>query len=120
MSFELDRHGRERSDNVERVSLAGEVCIFHAAELKPQLFALLEQGGALVVDASQVSEIDTAGVQLLLALKRESLSLGCQLSIVNHSDALLDMLELLNLGRDFGDPLVLTAEREQETARCES
>ncbi len=48
--------------------LDGELTIFRAAELKP---LLLQGAGALALDLSQVVEIDTAGLQLLLLAQRE-------------------------------------------------
>lgn len=104
MSCEISVTGEGRS------SLAGELCVFHAAELKPQLLAIATAGDQ-VIDLSLVSEVDTAGVQLLLLAKREAARAGGQLSYVNHSDPVLEALALLNLAPDFGNPLLMPVDQ---------
>lgn len=87
-----------------RASLAGELCVFHAAELKPRLLAIATTTGEQEIDLAQVSEVDTAGVQLLLLAQREAARAGIRLSYVNHSEPVLEALALLNLAPDFGEP----------------
>lgn len=93
--------------------LAGELCIFHAAELKPHLLEALEAGAECDIDLAQVTEVDTAGLQLLLGAKREAERRGCRLGFVNHSEPVLEALDLVNLARDFGDPLLIPASRTE-------
>jgi anti-anti-sigma regulatory factor len=50
-------------------------------------------------------------VQILLVLKREAQRLGKQLAFVNHSPAVREVLDLLNLVAELGDPLVIPGER---------
>jgi len=74
--------------------------------LSAPMLAALPAGGAdeVEVDLSGVNEIDTAGLQLMLQLKRKC---GTRLRLVNHSPAVLQILDLSNLGAQFGDPVVL-------------
>jgi anti-anti-sigma factor len=52
------------------LSLAGEVNISNAASIHAELAAILEHApDELVIDMSQVTELDTAGLQLLLSLR---------------------------------------------------
>lgn len=103
------------SSHKQRIRLTGELCVFHAAELKRALLKLLEPRSEREVDLSGVSEIDTAGVQLLLIAKREAAQRDCQLSFINHSEPLLEVVDLLNLSRSFGDPVLITASRQEDS-----
>ncbi|WP_408101492.1 lipid asymmetry maintenance protein MlaB [Stutzerimonas sp. VN223-3] len=107
MSCEISVMGEGRS------SLAGELCVFHAAALKPRLLAIATAGVDQEIDLAQVSEVDTAGVQLLLLAKREAARAGGRLFYVNHSEAVLEALTLLNLAPDFGDPVFMPAEKRE-------
>ena len=76
------------------LTLEGELTIFRAAQLKP---LLLEDPRPLVIDLSGVTEIDTAGVQLLMQAKKMALQSQATLSLVACSSAVLDVLEIFNL-----------------------
>jgi anti-anti-sigma factor len=77
--------------------LDGELTIYRAAELKPLLLQRPDGDAALALDLSQVSEIDTAGVQLLLLARREAALQGRGFGIAAVSPAVADALELLGL-----------------------
>ncbi|MFG1606844.1 lipid asymmetry maintenance protein MlaB [Actinoplanes sp. NPDC049265] len=53
-----------------RVGLEGELTILTAAAQKDRLLAALAGSGGLRVDLAAVDEIDTAGLQILLAAQR--------------------------------------------------
>ncbi len=93
-----------------RMVLDSEMTIYNAGDLKQKLFDALLQAQALEIDLSQVREIDTAGIQLLMMAKRESQSRGCSLAIVAHSQAVREALDFYNLAAFFGDPLVISAQ----------
>lgn len=89
--------------------IEGEMTIYRSAELKDLLLAPLAYDKALDVDLSGVTEIDTAGVQVLMVAKIVALARGCELRLHAHSAALLETLELLNLTGYFGDPIVMAS-----------
>jgi anti-anti-sigma factor len=91
------------------LTLEGELTIYRAAELKQELLAALEHGGPLDIDLSAVTELDTAGVQLLMLTKKVAGERGQPLRMTGHSPAVLEVFELFNLGGYFGDPLVIGA-----------
>lgn len=105
--------------NSNCIALQGELTIYHAETLKAQLLAHLEKGGELEVDLHEVIEIDSAGIQILMAAKKESQKRGLQLRIVGHSRPVLDVLELLNLSGFFGDPVLLAGARRNSDANGE-
>ena len=78
--------------------------IYRAAELHQALLAHLEQREIVEVDLSGVTELDTAGVQLLLFAKQVAGARNKTLSLRDHSPAVLEVFELLNLAWYFGDP----------------
>ena len=88
-------------------TIEGELTIFTAAEMKSPLLAFLNTNDEIEINLANVTEIDTAGLQLLILLKREAAKAGKTLHYVMHSKVVLDLLELANLTRSFGDQIVL-------------
>lgn len=78
----------------------GEMTIFRAAELKPQLLC---SPALQSLDLVGVTEIDTAGVQLLLMARRAAQAEGGKLELVASSPAVDDVLALLNVCGCFGN-----------------
>lgn len=101
-----------QSDGSLLLLIAEDMTIYSAAEHKRNLHGLLLNNKCLRLDLSAVDEIDSAGLQLLIFLKREATRLDVELSLVSHSPAVLEVLELLNLGKQFGDPILLAAARK--------
>lgn len=91
--------------------IEGELTIFRAMELKP---ALLANPQPLEINLSGVSEIDTAGVQLLMLAKKTAQSAHNELRLVEHSPAVIEVFELLNLSAFFDDPLVMSKGTEKK------
>lgn len=87
--------------------IEGEMTIYRAAELKQALMESLQQGGTLELDLSDVTEIDSAGLQLLMLAKTTAHANGGELKFASRSPAVLELIELLNLAAWFGDPLVI-------------
>ena len=81
------------------IRLNGELTMHQAEEIRPLLLAALPTDGTVArLDLSQVGEIDTAGLQLLMAANREVLNRGTKLQIVAVSAAVKDTLELFRQG----------------------
>jgi len=89
--------------------LEGEMTIFTALDVKERLLAPLANCRQIDVDLSQVSEIDSAGLQLMLLIKREAAAQGKDIRFVAHSAAVVDVLELCQLTGYFGDPVVMAS-----------
>lgn len=95
-----------------RIAIDGEMNIYTAAEMKPALLEPFAGADEVEVSLEGVSEIDTAGVQLLITAKREASALNKSLRLVGHSQPVVDVFELCNLSGFFGDPLVIRSRRE--------
>lgn len=87
----------------------GEMTIYTAAATKEILLPLLAQCPELEIDLSQVSEMDSAGLQLLILAKRECLTRNGNLRLLGHSPAVVEVLELCNMTAFFGDPVVISS-----------
>lgn len=97
----------ETGEHKTLVKVSGEMTIYTAAELKQALTPLLYRQQTLELDLSQVSEMDSAGLQLLLAAKKTMQQGVYPLHLVMHSHAVLDALELCQLAAFFGDPTLI-------------
>lgn len=96
-------------DGATRLTVDGDLTIYHAARIKECLIDGVRDSAVLELDLSRVGEIDTAGVQLLALAKRESRELDHVFRIVGHSLAVREVIEFLNMAAFFGDPLVIPA-----------
>ncbi|MEF8698827.1 MAG: STAS domain-containing protein [Candidatus Accumulibacter sp. UW25] len=93
-----------------RLAIFEEMTIYQAQAQKAQLLAALATAEALELDLSAVSQMDTAGLQLLLLLKREALQQGKPLSIVGHSPSVQGIFDFCHLVGHFGDPMLISAQ----------
>lgn len=82
------------SDSAVRIS--GAMCIYTAVEQKQQLITALQQTDALVLDLSEVEEMDSAGYQLLWLVNREAGALGKDLTLLNCSAAVDSLLRFFD------------------------
>ena len=91
------------------LSLTEDLTIYHALEQKRLLLDALAAADDLELDLAQVSEIDSAGLQLLILLKNEALRAGKRVSIVAHSQSIRSVIDFCNLAAVLGDPLLIPA-----------
>ncbi|QDQ27832.1 STAS domain-containing protein [Chitinimonas arctica] len=89
--------------------IVGPFTIYAAVEAKARLLQELTQAQELEVDLSGVVEFDTAGIQLLLLLKREATRQGKPLRFNGHSKAVLAVIDLYNMAGVFGDPVLISS-----------
>lgn len=91
------------------LSITDDLTIYHALELKGRLLDALAQTTHLELNLAQVGAMDTAGLQLLVMLKKEAQRTGKCVDIVAHSEAVSSLVEFCNMAAEFGDPLVIPA-----------
>lgn len=88
--------------------IEGDLTIYQANDVYEKFrkqFAVCEE---IEIDLQFVSELDTAGVQILLSVKRQALEAGKQITMSMHSEPVIEVFELLNIAHEFGDPIVLS------------
>ena len=92
---------------VTRLAIDGELTIYRAADLKVTVLEALRKSRVLEVDLSGVTELDTAGLQVLMLAKNCAAAEQRELRLLNHSPAVVEIVEMLNLGAFFGDALLI-------------
>ena len=92
-----------------RFRIDGEFTIYRAAELAAAMrtaLAQVDEGAAFDVDLSGVTEMDSAGVQLLVAARRSAGESGRTLRIAGRSPAVVEVFRILQLAPHFGDATI--------------
>ncbi len=100
----------ESRDGASHVALQGELTIYQAAELAERFLPLLRREEGLVIDLSDVSDMDSSCAQMLMLARRHCQARGHGCALVNHSQPVIDVFETLGLVSWFGDPVVLPGE----------
>lgn len=93
-----------------KTTIKDSLNIYNAVAQKKTLLKALGTCQELDIDLSQVSEMDTAGFQLLLLTKREALKADKVVRLTGHSKAVTELIDLYNMAGYFGDPMVIPAE----------
>jgi len=93
---------QSRHDGQARLQIVGSFTIFQATDFKAQLLELITDfGESLEIDLSAVEEMDTAGLQLLLLLRRELRAQHKNMVCVGMSPVVENMMEMLQLQHVF-------------------
>lgn len=85
-------------NDTAHVTIDGELTIYTAAELSAELLPRLGATPQMQIDLSQITEMDGAGLQLLIMVTREASKAGTALTLTGHSKAVLETLQLSGLG----------------------
>jgi anti-sigma B factor antagonist len=90
--------------SVVALHIEGELTIYRAEELRAVLKdALAEDGGGdLEVHLAAVTEMDSAGVQLLIAAKKAALATQREMRLIAPSPAVREVFDILDLGVHLG------------------
>jgi len=93
-------------NHVSTLRLEGELTIYCAQETRQQLQQALagmdtHAAPTLEIDLSGVVEADTAGMQLLLAARRQAQALGGEVALKDCSPAVAEVMALLGLAPYF-------------------
>lgn|SRR3990167_5267842 len=95
----------------------GELTIYTAADNKARFLEALSVQDHLELDLSQVTEMDSAGLQLLLMAKKEAGRRNIELSFGQPSQVVMEVLDLCNLSSTFGSPVVIPFEATERRTR---
>ncbi|MGE5467616.1 MAG: lipid asymmetry maintenance protein MlaB [Ignavibacteria bacterium] len=88
---------------LQRIRLEGELSIGAAAAVREQLLAAIGGGAEVEVDLGSVTEIDSAGIQLMLAAAKEALAAGKRIRFAHPSPAVVDLFGLCGLAAWLAD-----------------
>ncbi|WP_153110960.1 STAS domain-containing protein [Propionivibrio limicola] len=91
---------------VPALCILGDFTIFAAADLKPKIIEAINQGETdeVVIDLADVSEIDSAGLQLMVMAMREGAAQSKNVRFTRHSEPVLNLIDLFGLSGFFGTP----------------
>jgi anti-anti-sigma factor len=92
-------------------SIGGEFNIFTAESNKSRLLHAIRSTTTteINIDLSNVTEIDTTGLQLMVMAKREAAENGKSVRFTGHSEPVLDLIDLCGLSGFFGDPILISS-----------
>src|SRR3954453_15126451 len=94
---EIDVHTTREAD-VVRVVVRGEIALSTSTRLNRELDAVLDlHPGAVRLDLTEVSFMDTTGVAVLLKGRRRATEHGCRLTVASSSPAIARVLEITGL-----------------------
>jgi anti-anti-sigma factor len=79
----------------------GDLTIYAAAHFKETVLAALEHSSSLSIDLSEVAELDTAGLQVLILAAREASRAGKSVKLVSPSHVVTSTLALCGLDSVF-------------------
>lgn len=99
----------EKRDGLCILRLSGDFILSQADEVRELLLDALSGCREVEIDLSQISDMDSAGLQLLIMAKRWAAAGQKNLRLTGHSEVVIDILETVNLVGYFGDPLVIPA-----------
>lgn len=94
----------ERKKNRDAINLImeGELTIYQVSSARQQIFSEYEKlPGKIALDLSLVSEIDTAGIQLLLFAKKLFSDLQKNLFIAKSNESVDKVLTMLNINHQL-------------------
>jgi len=100
----------EKKNDVGYLSVSDEMTVNTAAEQKVELLGSLHDCHEVELNLSGVTEIDSAGLQLLMVMKSEAQRLNREVRFVQHSQSVIEVFELLKLSARFADPVVIPSE----------
>lgn len=92
----------QRSPPDTALALDGDLTVYTAVETLATLRTYLKDRDVCALDLSAVTEIDSAGLQLLLWTRHAALQQGMQFRLVRRSAAVAETIALLQLEPLFG------------------
>ena len=87
--------------NIRQIVIDGDLTIYTASEWRDRLSAEIVDADEFELDLTRVSEIDSAGLQLLIAARKQAERSGGSLHIGHCSAVVLTALEFCRLTPDL-------------------
>lgn len=87
----------EKNNKTHKLRIVGEMTLSHASTLKAALLNALADCYTLEIELTEVTEIDSSGLQLLLLVKREANTAQQQLRLCAPSAVVMELLTFYHL-----------------------
>ena len=92
----------KKRKGVLALHVEGDMTIYTAAALKKELMEHIQQEGECEIVLSEVSKMDSAGMQLLILAKREAAAHKTPLRFIGHSKAVMDVMDTYDMSAYLG------------------
>ena len=89
--------GRKKKVNKGKVEIDTSLSIFNAAMIHGKITEAYKNFDRIEIDLKDITDCDTAGIQLLYSLKKSCFDTGKEISLTNPSDAVTDALERISM-----------------------
>ena len=89
--------GSSKPKGICKLAIEGDMTIYTAEELHSGLMGIVGDYKDFDISLAGVEDIDTTGVQILLALKRRAESESTMLSLKEPSDSIQEIANLFNV-----------------------
>ena len=89
--------GRKKQINNEKIETGSSLSISNVAMIHSKIIEAYKKFNRIEIDLSDITDCDTAGIQLLYSLKKSCLDAGKEVSLINPSDAVTDALERMSI-----------------------
>jgi len=107
----------QKRNNSTEIAISGELTIYCAMEVFQQHFQQVKLKELTILKLGNITEIDTAGIQLLIMLMKIVGEQSSHYQILTLGEALTDYCNLFQLNRyfiDFEDVSEMTSGTEEE------
>jgi len=91
----------QKRNNSTEITISGDLTIYCVMEVYQKYFQTLKFKEQVFLKLSAIDEVDTAGVQLLIALFKEIKQQGSKYTIQKSCDSLKEYCTLFNLHHYF-------------------
>jgi anti-anti-sigma factor len=88
-------------NDFNEVYVVGPLNIYTAMENQKTFISYLKDNKNIILDLSNVNEFDTAGLQIILALKKQLNSIGKNLYLRSCSEIVKSVLKILFLNKEL-------------------
>ena len=84
------------------ISVAGDMTIPALPDIREAVLSRLSKAKRIEFDLSQVEDMDSAGFQLLFAVKKMAESSGMSMTVSAASSSVRDCMDIFRMGEHFG------------------
>jgi anti-anti-sigma factor len=102
MSGSISIVNGQKEDRQRTLKLAGDIDVFLATELHRRCVQIYEGASGVTVDCDQVTSLDIAALQIMVALNDATVARGDAFSMSGLSQEVRDAVHLAGLGHRLG------------------
>lgn len=92
---------------VKALTIPGDMTIYEAEEIKSLFDKAAKSKGNICVNLENVSEIDSAGIQLMISLKKTLIENDREVTFESHTEAVINLFDVFDIATYFGDPIIM-------------